>query len=904
MVAMRFAALIATCCASAAAQVQVDGSGTTNPNIFFIKVMETIQARSRRSVRLTYRAIGSSSGQREFSQVAENDFSGSLSDFGAGDIPMSSERYASITAAPREMVHVPFCLGAIAVFHSVPANEVGADGLRLSPCVLAKIMNGTITTWDDGEIVADNPNLNVPAGRTIQVGHRTRGSSSTGGLSGYMNAKCPSQWTLGASSSIDWPTSAGFTAVEGSPGMTDHIANVPYAIGYLDSGHGHNRNFQEAYLQNEADTWLTALMSINAVDADTGNNGVAAAGAAAVDEVPSAVTADWSAFNLYRKAGTNTWPIVLVSYIYLNKDMTGLSADKAGLIKAFMDFVTGAQGQDMLADFSFNRLPPTMNSWSDTWSNVIQKPAIVTDYPLLTSTDPWNGMQENVITSKRNSYSMWKLEELDLAVTSLQSQLAETTQALNDYGIVPLHGSGTTNPKNWFAKAMKLMEHRSRVPLLLTYRAVGSSTGQDEFVGDANNNFMSYNHFGAGDIPMSDSRYGELMSRSQDMVHLPFAMGAIGIFHSVPGNVRVQLSACLLAKIFEGQITTWDHPEVIAENPSLVPPAGQFILVGHRTLGSSSTGGVSGYLHKKCPEHWTLGALSSINWPLFSNFQSVEGSPGMQAHIQNSPWAIGYLDAGHGHDFGLTEVALTNLDGEIRTSMESIQLGGVAEAGSQGVSQNVFPADPTADWSAVNLYDMPGANTWPIVLVSYMYVKQDQTRSNPKTAAALKAFIDFILNNRDELCQEFGFTQPSESVQQLSLNAAATITYPPGMVSFTFETSTDAYVGMGTNVISSKRHAFDDYERSVISGQVEELMASSGSGSSSGSSSGSPSGSPSVSPSEDDSGDDGVDVLVIVALAISIVALLLSTVAVFLATRSKGTNQGGGGGQMIGNSSM
>ena len=38
-----------------------------------------------------------------------------------------------------------------------------------------------------------------------------------------------------------------------------------------------------------------------------------------------------------------------------------------------------------------------------------------------------------------------------------------------------------------FAKAMKLMEERARVPLFLTYRAVGSGTGQKEFVGQESN---------------------------------------------------------------------------------------------------------------------------------------------------------------------------------------------------------------------------------------------------------------------------------------------------------------------------------------------------------------------------------------------------------------------------------
>ena len=63
-------------------------------------------------------------------------------------------------------------------------------------------------------------------------------------------------------------------------------------------------------------------------------------------------------------------------------------------------------------------------------------------------------------------------------------------------------------------------------------------------------------------------------------------------------------------------------------------------------------------------------------------------------------YGIGYLDAGHGHDFGLSEVALTNLAGQTRTSKESIALGGVAEAGTAAANGNVFPSDVSADWSS------------------------------------------------------------------------------------------------------------------------------------------------------------------------------------------------------------
>ena len=46
------------------------------------------EARLLKDVRLTYRAVGSSTGQREFTQVTDGDFSSGLTDFAAGDIPM------------------------------------------------------------------------------------------------------------------------------------------------------------------------------------------------------------------------------------------------------------------------------------------------------------------------------------------------------------------------------------------------------------------------------------------------------------------------------------------------------------------------------------------------------------------------------------------------------------------------------------------------------------------------------------------------------------------------------------------------------------------------------------------------------------------------------------------------
>lgn len=44
---------------------------------------------------------------------------------------------------------------------------------------------------------------------------------------------------------------------------------------------------------------------------------------------------------------------------------------------------------------------------------------------------------------------MWKLGELEVSMDAMTSRLEALETHLDGYGIVPLHGSGTTNTKNW-----------------------------------------------------------------------------------------------------------------------------------------------------------------------------------------------------------------------------------------------------------------------------------------------------------------------------------------------------------------------------------------------------------------------------------------------------------------------
>jgi ABC-type phosphate transport system substrate-binding protein len=222
---------------------------------------------------------------------------------------------------------------------------------------------------------------------------------------------------------------------------------------------------------------------------------------------------------------------------------------------------------------------------------------------------------------------------------------------------------------------MDLMQTQTKLPTKMTYRGVGSSTGQTEFIGNIT---KSDNDFGSGDIPLNAEKYASLPANS--ILHLPIVLGAISFFHSVPtGETKLNLTPCVLAKIFKRDITEWTDPEIIELNPDLNLPGGFPISVAHRVQGSSSTSSITKYLNNACPGEWPDSLVgSTIDWP--TDTKGCEGSEGMTTCIVDTPGTIGYIDSGHGHSEDLTEIELRNADNVYISSKEAATRGGIMAA--------------------------------------------------------------------------------------------------------------------------------------------------------------------------------------------------------------------------------
>ena len=288
------------------------------------------------------------------SSTGQLDFKNSDNHFGAGDIPFKTTNtkdgyvnvdYTTVNAVT-PFYHIPFQLGAIGIFHSVPdsaGSKVDLDG-----CTLAKIFSRQIKFWDHADIKKLNPTLNIPANTPIKVATRTKGSSSTSLTTQYLDlmagassSDCPNAWTLGSSSELEnWP--ADVDKVEGSSGMSGFLAKNEWSIGYVDSGHGHEKKLKEVELKNKNGKWVTSKTA-----------DISAAGDAATG-MPTDFSADWNGFDLMNAAGDETFPICTFSYLYIHKSMA--DSESARLLQAFATFVLSDDGQGMLSEFGFVKL--------------------------------------------------------------------------------------------------------------------------------------------------------------------------------------------------------------------------------------------------------------------------------------------------------------------------------------------------------------------------------------------------------------------------------------------------------------------------------------------------------------------------------------------------------------------
>ncbi len=187
------------------------------------------------------------------------------------------------------------------------------------------------------------------------------------------------------------------------------------------------------------------------------------------------------------------------------------------------------------------------------------------------------------------------------------------------------------------------------------------------------------------------------------------------------------LDGTTLAKIFLGEIKTWDDAAIKKLNPAAKLPSDAIVVV-HRSDGSGTTFNFTDYLAKVSAD-WKskVGSATSVEWPAGIG---AKGNEGVANNVQQAKNSIGYVETAYAKQNKLTTTKMVNKDGK------TVEANG----------ETVQAAAANADWEHADgfyliITDQAGANSWPISASTFIMMP----KSVPDAAAAGEALKFFCL---------------------------------------------------------------------------------------------------------------------------------------------------------------
>jgi len=273
---------------------------------------------------------------------------------------------------------------------------------------------------------------------------------------------------------------------------------------------------------------------------------------------------------------------------------------------------------------------------------------------------------------------------------------------------------------------------------ILAYKAVdknvsitGASTGSGAGISQA---VAGTVQIGASDAYMPAAQ----MQQNPSMVNIPLAISAQQVMYNLPGmtaDQHLKLSGQVLAKIYEGKITSWDDPAIASLNAGVKLPH-QTIIPIHRSDSSGDSFLFSQFL-SDTDSTWnkTVSYSTSPSWPAISGGIGAQGNDGVVQSLTSDKYSIGYVGISwldKATQQGLGYAALQNKAGKFVLPTQT----NIQAAADSMMSQ-------VPDNESISLIDAPGNNSYPIINFEYAIIN---TKQSAAIAAAMKKFLNWSID--------------------------------------------------------------------------------------------------------------------------------------------------------------
>jgi len=316
-----------------------------------------------------------------------------------------------------------------------------------------------------------------------------------------------------------------------------------------------------------------------------------------------------------------------------------------------------------------------------------------------------------------------------------------------------ISGAGATFPYPIYAKWADAYKKETGVGL--NYQSIGSGGGIKQIEARTVT-------FGATDAPLK----GEELDKN-GLVQFPMVMGGIVPVINLDGVNAGDLviDGPTLAKIFLGDIKTWDDPAIKKLNPNAKLPS-TAIAVVHRSDGSGTTFNFAYYLAQVSDE-WKskVGFNTSVEWPVGIG---AKGNEGVSNNVGQTKGSIGYVEYAYALQNKLVFTKMTNKVGKtVAPTSDAFQA-----------------AAANADWNSVPGYgvilaNQPGASSWPMTAATFILIPKQPQDAGAATSA-LK-FFAWAYAKGGKMAEELDYVpMPAEVVKQIKEMWAKSITGSDG----------------------------------------------------------------------------------------------------------------------------
>ncbi len=292
----------------------------------------------------------------------------------------------------------------------------------------------------------------------------------------------------------------------------------------------------------------------------------------------------------------------------------------------------------------------------------------------------------------------------------------------------------------------------------ITYDPTGSGAGRETFIGGGSD-------FAGSDSALSEDEIaGGFASCVPDTgyIQVPAFIDPIAVIFNVEGVDELNLDAATLAKIFKGEITSWDDPAIAALNEGTTFPSATITAV-HRSDDSGTTKNFADYLNKVAPEVWDAAPADPFPYAVG---EGAQGTSGVVDAVTNGTNTIGYAAAGKINDLNSASIKV----GDEFVAYSAEGAASVVDGSPAGATNN-----DSTDLSIKLDRATTDPSQYPLVLVSYLIACNEYVKAD--VAPLVSAYLTYVTSQEGQAvaAEEAGAAPLSSALSDKIATALAAI---------------------------------------------------------------------------------------------------------------------------------